>query len=391
MGGFKKLVARYAVPDIAPDIRDEFVIHAASDVQKNARWLFFFLFLTTPLAAFAGSDAVPWIVRWGMPVVMGVYCLLGFAMLSRPLDFTNSPKLARHFVVDSSISSCFGALICSTWCVLSWLYAPVDDRLQFPIILVMGALATAYCLANVRIGAVANLVIDLAPISLLLLTSGEMLNFAAGSSLLLAGLFQWRMINAHHRHVISLLKLQKENRQLALTDPLTGLLNRRALQDFADALAMDRARARILLIDIDRFKAINDRHGHDTGDEVLVEIARIIQSFDGNSISAARLGGEEFALLGSDDALPSSIALKVLAAIREAPMPHGEPVTVSIGIAEGIMHSPEDWQRLYSKADAALYEAKNSGRNRFFDASAVNVGSVDENGRAEPAPKIAAA
>lgn len=365
MSRFKKFVARHAIPDIAPDIRDEFVIHAASEVQKNARWLFAFLFLTTPLAAFAGSAEVPWLVRWGMPIAMGSYCLLGLLTLSRPIDFQARPKAAGHYIVDSAVSSWFGAIICSVWCVVSWLYAPADERLQFPIILVMGALATAYCLANIRIGALGNLLIDLLPISLLLLTSGRILDFAAGTSLLLAGLFQWRMINAHHAHVIDLLELKKQNRMLALTDPLTGVLNRRALVDFATALAEDREPARMLLIDIDRFKVINDTHGHDMGDEVLIEVARIVQSFDGDSISAARLGGEEFGLLGAASALPAATAIKLLTAIREAPMPHGEQVTVSIGIAEGIMETGNGWQKLYAEADAALYDAKRSGRNRF--------------------------
>lgn len=365
MSAFKKFVARYAIPDVASDIRDEFVVHAAQDVQKSARWLFLLLFLTTPLAILAGNPEVPWAVRIGMPIAMGGYCLLGFAMLSRTIDFARKPKLAAHYLVDSSVSSCFGAVICSSWCVMSWLYAPADDRLQFPIILVMGALATAYCLSNVRIGAIANLVIDLVPISLLLLASGRMLDFAAGCSLLFAGLFQWRMINAHQQHVLELLAVKKENRMLALTDPLTGLLNRRALHDFSEALAGDDAPARLLLVDIDRFKTINDTHGHDVGDEVLIAVAKIVDGYSANNVSAARLGGEEFALLGTDRDLPAAMAAKLLAEVRNARMPHGDTVTISIGVAEGWLEDDSDWQKLYTRADAALYEAKNSGRNRF--------------------------
>ncbi|MEL7218218.1 MAG: diguanylate cyclase [Pseudomonadota bacterium] len=381
MSRFKKFVSRYAVPDVTPDIRDEFVVHAAHAVQRNARWLFFLLFLTTPLAALAGSPEVPWIVRYGMPIVMGCYCLLGFVMLSRKIDFSKSPKLAAHYVVDSSISSCFGAIICSTWCVLSWMYAPVDERLQFPIILVMGALATAYCLANIKIGAIANLVIDLVPISLLLLTSGRALDFAAGASLLFAGLFQWRMINAHQDHVLDLLRLKKQNRVLALTDPLTKLLNRRALQDFCEALSDDDDPARLLLIDIDHFKAINDTYGHDLGDEVLVIVAAVLETFSGNNVSAARIGGEEFALLGTNEALPAATALKVLALIREAAMPFDEQVTVSVGVAEGDLGAAEGWQKLYSEADRALYEAKATGRNRACHVS--DIGSDPKCQRAE--------
>lgn len=389
MSQFKKFVARHAVPDVAPDVRDEFVVHAAHAVQRNARWLFFLLFLTTPLAALAGSSEVPWIVRYGMPLVMGCYCLLGFVMLSRKMDFAKSPKMASHYVVDSSISSCFGAIICSAWCVLSWIYAPADDRLQFPIILVMGSLATAYCLANIKIGALANLVIDLVPISLLLLTSGSALDFAAGASLLFAGVFQWRMINAHQEHVLDLLRLKKQSRLQALTDPLTNLLNRRALQDFCEALSDDDEPARLLLIDIDHFKAINDTYGHDAGDEVLVVVANTLDAFSANNVSVARIGGEEFALLGTNEDLPAATALQVLAAVREASMPFDAQVTVSIGIAEGDLGAPEGWQKLYSDADRALYEAKETGRNRACHVldivSAPEGQSVDQNGRVSKA------
>ena len=366
-----------AIPDIAPDIRDEFVVHAANEVQRNARWLFAFLFLTTPLAIMAGHAETPVLVRWGLPLVMGAYCLMGFVQLSRPMRFREKPKYAAAFVVDASISSCFGAFVSSAWCVASWLTAPADDRLQFPIILVMGALATAYCLANVRIGAIANLVIDLLPISLLLLASGRVLDFAAGFSLLLAGMFQWRMINAHHRHVIDLLHLQKQNRTLALTDPLTGLLNRRALLDFAEALAAGADGARLMIIDIDRFKAINDAHGHDTGDEVLIAIARLVEARAGNNVSAARMGGEEFALLGTPEALPAATALALVAEIRAAAMPHGGTVTASIGIAEGPLGDEQAWRELYCRADEALYQAKRTGRNRACHAD-------------EPAPALPA-
>ncbi len=391
MRGFKKFIARHAIPDVAADIRDEFVIHAAEDVQKNARWLFFFLFLTTPLAVLAGNPDVPWMVRVGMPIAMGCYCLLGAVMLSRKINFSGNPKLAAHYVVDSSISSCFGAIICSSWCVLSWMYAPADDRLQFPIILVMGALATAYCLSNIRIGAIANLVIDLVPISVLLVTSGSTLDFAAGCSLLLAAMFQWRMINAHQSHVLDLLHLKKQSRILALTDPMTGLLNRRALQDFSETLRGDTAPIRLLLIDIDFFKRINDAHGHDLGDEVLVKVAQIIDEFAGNNVSAARLGGEEFALLGTDVALPAAKAMQLLKRVREAAMPHGEKVTISIGIAEENLDDDVAWQRIYSRADRALYEAKRSGRNRFIHADQVIADAALDGSNHQPHIAVATA
>lgn len=155
-------------------------------------------------------------------------------------------------------------------------------------------------------------------------------------------------------------------RRLAATDPLTGLLNRRAFLDLAIG---QRARQRLLLIDIDHFKAVNDRLGHDSGDDVLRAIAEVIQRCRPQRSLAVRLGGEEFALL-----LPRSLADQcpaevLLDAVRQAPMPQGLKVTVSIGYSEGQMASEEDWKRLYRLADAALYRAKADGRDRSCRAT----------------------
>ncbi|MEL7518093.1 MAG: GGDEF domain-containing protein, partial [Pseudomonadota bacterium] len=165
---------------------------------------------------------------------------------------------------------------------------------------------------------------------------------------------------------------KKQNRVLALTDPLTKLLNRRALQDFSEALSDDKEPVRLLLIDIDHFKSINDTYGHDMGDEVLVLVANTVNSFSGNNVSAARLGGEEFALLGTNADLPAATALQLLAAVREVDMPFDGQVTVSVGIAEGKLSDADGWQRLYTEADDALYEAKETGRNRACHVSDID-------------------
>ena len=87
--------------------------------------------------------------------------------------------------------------------------------------------------------------------------------------------------------------------------------------------------------------------------------------------SVARIGGEEFAILGTADELPEALALALLNDIRTAAMPHGAPVTVSIGIADGPVHAEDDWLELYRQADRALYEAKQTGRNRAVSHAAL--------------------
>ena len=155
-------------------------------------------------------------------------------------------------------------------------------------------------------------------------------------------------------------------RRLANTDPLTGLLNRRA---FIELAIGRRSRHRLMLIDIDHFKAVNDRFGHDAGDDVLRAVADAIQRSRPARSLAVRLGGEEFALLIPRSAFGECPAEKVLDAVRGHAMPQGAQVTVSIGYADGTIVSEEDWKRLYRLADSALYRAKSDGRDRACRAT----------------------
>ena len=357
-----------AIPDLPPEVRSDFVVASATTVQKQGRWLFAALLLTCPFAVLATPESAGWFVRWGLPTLMALYCAMGLRDLFKENHFPEKPWRAERFMIQSWTSSVIGALISTTWAVACWSAADAGDRLHFPVILVMGALATAYCMASIRAAAATHLVIDIGAIAVLMLLTGSTLDMAAAVSLCVAGVFQWRMINAHHNQVVELLLLKRKSQTLALTDPLTGLLNRRALLDFADALGARAANARLLIIDIDCFKAINDTHGHDIGDTVLQEVARLIEAHTGEDVGAARLGGEEFALLGTTDALPPGKAMQLLAEIREAAMPHCGRVTVSIGVAEGTLEDETAWRTLYHRADKALYAAKRRGRDMAVHA-----------------------
>lgn len=159
-------------------------------------------------------------------------------------------------------------------------------------------------------------------------------------------------------------------RKLAMDDPLSGLLNRRG---FEEALA---ARpdwrfppASIVTCDIDRFKAVNDRFGHAAGDRVIAALAAIIRARLPENGVAARFGGEEFLLFLPGR--PPSEALKIAEAVRVAIEAEAAQaaeidaaVTASFGIS-GVVASDFSVHDAIGRADAALYEAKNGGRNRL--------------------------
>jgi diguanylate cyclase (GGDEF)-like protein/PAS domain S-box-containing protein len=157
-------------------------------------------------------------------------------------------------------------------------------------------------------------------------------------------------------------------------DPLTHLLNRRSAEQ-AVAAALRHARESkagiaLCLIDLDHFKPINDSHGHEAGDRVLVEIARRLRATLRQEDIAARLGGDEFLVAingvgGRGDV--ESVARKLLERLL-AEIPLSEGVTVRVGASMGIVLSGEqagDFPALLALADAAMYAAKAAGRNRF--------------------------
>jgi diguanylate cyclase (GGDEF)-like protein len=152
------------------------------------------------------------------------------------------------------------------------------------------------------------------------------------------------------------------------TDPLTGLLNRRALLDGVEDHSTLMA---LMIVDIDHFKSVNDRHGHLVGDHVICAVANIMQRELGAIGRIGRLGGEEFALLsnGCDE----EGLLRQLDAFRgtvaRTPVHVGSTVvsiTISAGVATRTLN--QSFQALYVEADQALYRAKNAGRNRIVVA-----------------------
>ena len=153
-------------------------------------------------------------------------------------------------------------------------------------------------------------------------------------------------------------------RDLAFRDPLTGMANRRAFEEALGAFTgQSSARGSLLMIDVDAFKAVNDTLGHDAGDRVLRSIAHAISSAVRPGDTAARVGGDEFAVLlpGALPARGSEVGDRILAAVADQAE---SPISVSIGVASVGGES----RGALLAADTALYEAKAAGRNCVIPA-----------------------
>jgi two-component system cell cycle response regulator len=154
--------------------------------------------------------------------------------------------------------------------------------------------------------------------------------------------------------------------EMAVTDPLTGLRNRRYVRRHLDAVLRGSGAA-VLLIDVDHFKRVNDTRGHAAGDLVLREVAERVRAHLRAADVVARYGGEEFMVVmaGATTEDACLVAERLRSAIDSTPVVaegHALHVTASVGVAAGEPGTPCD--EVVGAADAALYRAKNSGRNR---------------------------
>ncbi|WP_417595083.1 diguanylate cyclase domain-containing protein [Oceanospirillum sp.] len=162
--------------------------------------------------------------------------------------------------------------------------------------------------------------------------------------------------------------LADQLRNLSELDPLTGLHNRRGMDRYMDKLERSGALFTQTILDLDHFKALNDRYGHSYGDEVLCHFAKLLNHLAlTNKGLAVRLGGEEFVLI-----LPMSEAMTLseiqkLALELQSTQPEKGGVTFSAGVAECV--TGEEWEDLLARADQLMYAAKKAGRNRVFAAS----------------------
>ncbi|KHT42103.1 sensor domain-containing diguanylate cyclase [Pectobacterium brasiliense] len=161
-------------------------------------------------------------------------------------------------------------------------------------------------------------------------------------------------------------------RSEAHSDPMTELLNRRGLDSVLRYWQMGQKSFAVIALDIDRFKRINDTHGHDVGDNVIRYLSQLIRTSSRDADILCRSGGEEFLILLPETSLDValSIAERLRQRVQESTIPVVGNITISLGVAlwePGVSNMPID--RTFKQADEALYQAKQEGRNRVVSAS----------------------
>jgi len=183
-------------------------------------------------------------------------------------------------------------------------------------------------------------------------------------------------VEVHYRLARTIRELEESRQQLAeqaTTDSLTGLKNRRALIDHGErfvALAKRQGNElALLLLDLDRFKEVNDTYGHAVGDQVLVEMSKALTRLTRDADLVGRIGGEEFAVFlpGTDPAGAAHLAERIRAVVRSSTWvtdQSGLQTSVSIGVSSFAGDGCRDLASLLEVADRRLYRAKELGRDR---------------------------
>ena len=170
--------------------------------------------------------------------------------------------------------------------------------------------------------------------------------------------------------------------QQALTDPMTKLYNRRYLaeitQHMLGLMRRSQSKLAVIMLDIDKFKNVNDSYGHQVGDDVIIKLAETLQAFTRKSDVVCRLGGEEFLVLlpetGMDGAMLKAETLRE--EVEKLCLTLSGDIelrfTISSGVSEVLMDE-ENFELAMNRADSALYEAKESGRNKVCQAEEPNI------------------
>ncbi|MCU0949235.1 MAG: sensor domain-containing diguanylate cyclase, partial [Porphyrobacter sp.] len=202
------------IPPIPAAIRDDFTILRAKRVESQSPMMYLMLLATTPTASWAAGADIHWGVKYGMPALLAVLCVLGLVENWQSRRRHMSLRRARLIVRKSTSVSGWVAMLCSAWAVINWFGSPPENHASFAMILTMGSLATAYCLSAIRSAAILNLAIGVVPISALMLSSGVPAEIAAATSLIFATAILIRFIMQGNAMLVDLLYLQNQTRDL---------------------------------------------------------------------------------------------------------------------------------------------------------------------------------
>jgi diguanylate cyclase (GGDEF)-like protein len=359
-----KLVQRWLWPEVEPRIRVELERRQLLSIQQHVPTLYLVAVLNILIlmAVCAHAGFAPRAYGWmGSLVVLALVRTVAWARTARA---TLTPAQVTRALRSSGWVAFLSMLGMGAFASATFVLGTFERSTLIPISLALGSMSIAHCFATVRAPAVASAALGVVPVSVAMVAVGDFHARVLGVSLLSVAGLMIRFVAVQVEHLVTELKLQREVYDLANTDALTQVHNRRALM-----AVIERELARgpehtfgLALLDLDGFKPVNDRLGHLAGDELLKVVARRLVDTGGEAATVGRLGGDEFLVVlhrvASAQDLADRIAELRSGLCRPTELA-GETVMVRSSI--GGARFPKDGataSALIAVADAALYANK---------------------------------
>jgi diguanylate cyclase len=362
--GWLGALGAWLFPPVPAQIRHALQQAQFDSVRKQVPMLLSVAALNTVIImAVCAHDGMP-LSSYAWLSGLVVYCVLRIAIWVRrmryPVNPADVPKLLRvNLVAALAMITLLG--LATTYTFVAGTF---HSKLLIPMSLGFGATSIAHCLYTLRPAAIGTVLVGLFPSSVAMILIGPFEAQMLGVAMISVGVLMVRFVAEQYDQLITSLLLAHENQRLALTDPLTGLANRRATMAALDSEVAAGKRFAVALIDLDGFKQVNDSLGHHAGDQLLVEIAHRLSDHVLEGDAVGRLGGDEFIVLfrnvaGEDEC--SARATALLAALVQPVIAAGKPLKfgASLGFAIHGQHG-DSVEEVLQSADKALYAAKRS-------------------------------
>jgi diguanylate cyclase (GGDEF)-like protein len=326
---------------------------------------------TIIIMAVCAHDGLP-LSRYAWMSGLVLYCAIRvffwMRRMNMPVEPQHIPGLLR-MNVGAALFMITGLGVAATYTFVAGTFA---SHLLIPMSLGFGATSIAHCLYTLRPAAIGTVVMGLFPSSIAMLAVGSFDAKMLGIAMLSVGILMIRFVAAQYDQLVASLHLEKQNRDLANTDALTGLANRRAVMEIlaSPEIGTDFG---VALLDLDGFKSVNDNMGHNAGDTLLQHVGQRLSAALDTGDKVGRLGGDEFIIIFKNLSGPEDISARstaILAALCQPINISGARVPVAASLGHALhLQDGDSVDALLLHADKALYAAKRAGRS----ANASNV------------------
>jgi diguanylate cyclase len=360
----------WVLPPVPAEIADALRQAQFNSVRCQVPMLLLVAALNTMIImGICAHDGLP-LMTYGWMAGLVLYCTVRAVYLHRRMAQPMSPERMSSMMklsVGMSLIMVTGLGIMSSVTFVADIFS---SETMVPISLAFGATSIAHCLYTLRRAAIGTLVMGMMPQSIVMMLFGDFQSRMLGLATLTVAVLMIRFVIAQYDQLITSLRLEKQNFDLANTDPLTGIANRRAIMALLDEEHSERiqdgAQFGVALLDLDGFKGVNDTLGHHSGDALLQHVAnRLVQSAL-PSDTVGRLGGDEFIILLRNLERPADVSSRATAMLAALCIP-ADLGGVRVPVAASLGHAvfPIDagtTEDLLIAADKALYAAKDANR-----------------------------